>query len=292
MQKLISTRAPANVQLRRLVTKVITPVVLLAGVLLLAVWHFRGVLAITQAQDDLFRGVTSYDVGSLQTTFQHHAGTDRPNISYSGVNLLTYVDWSSVISIDGHAQNLWDNFHGYSADGAHRQVFATTSGQGWQVIAVITAVDARTITVHYDFVARNIQLAAPHDVTLTIMHVHKAWYQPTIHGNTFTAQVLPRYASPDVPSGSVSAIGTLRLAVSGPAVPTNALALTDLRSTAGSDGSLRSLATALTSTYTLSNPKVDTLTPLGTETITFASNGAPGAPLPSSQQSGQSTPAP
>ena len=292
MRNLISTRVPANVRLRRLVSKVITPVVLLAGLLLLAVWHFHGVLAITRAQDDLYRGITSSSVGSLQTSFQHNAGTDRPNISFNGLNLLTYVDWSSVISIDGHAENLWDNFHGYSEDTTRRQVVATTSGLGWQVVVVVTAVDAHTVAVHYDFVARKKGLAAPHAVTLTIMHVHKAWYQPAIHGNSFTAQVLPNYASGNIPTAPVSGIGTLTLAVSGPAAPSNALSLTDLQSTASPDGSLRSLATALTSTYTLANPLVDKLTPLGTETLTFASNGSPSAPLPSEQQPVQTTPTP
>ena len=152
--------------------------------------------------------------------------------------------------------------------------------------------DARTVTVHYDFVARNIDLAAPHAVTLTIMHVHKAWYQPAIHGNSFTAQVLPNYASGSIPVEPVNSIGTLTLTVSGPAAPSNALSLTDLQSTASPDGSLRSLATALTSTYTLANPQVDKLTPLGTETLTFVSSGLPGAPLPSEQQPVQTTPTP
>src|SRR5260370_12005386 len=178
MRNLLSTSRSGNVRLRRVCGKIITPVVLLAGLLLLAVWHFHGVLAITRAQDDLYRGITSSSVGSLQTSFQHNAGTDRPNISFNGLNLLTYVDWSSVISIDGHAENLWDNFHGYSEDAAHRQVFATTSGLGWQVVVVVTAVGAPTLAGPLHFVARNIHLAAPPALTPAIMHFHQSGGQP------------------------------------------------------------------------------------------------------------------
>jgi hypothetical protein len=273
------TGAGWNVRLTRLLRNVITPVVLLAGLLILAVVHFQGVLKVTTAQSDLYRGITAYSVGPLNATFQHNAGTDRPNISYDNTNLLTYVDWNSTISIDGHVENLWDNFHGYSQDDTKRQIFATTSGYGWQVVEIITAVDAHTVTVQYDFVAVHEGTAEPQHVVLTIVHTHKTWYQPTVNGNTFTAQVLPGSVS-TVSSGTrLHGIGTLTLALSGPDVPQNAISITDLRSTFGPDGTQQSLANTMTTMYALDNPQVDRLVPLGTETITFTPQTPTGTPI-------------
>lgn len=271
-----------NARLYTFVKKFITPAVLLAGLLILVVVHFKGVLAITTSQNDLYHGVTSYSAGSLQMTFQHNAGTDRPNISYDNVDLLTFVDWSSTISVDGQVQNLWDNFHGYDADATKHQVFATTTGYGWQVVEIVTLVDSHTVTVQYDFMATHQGIASPRHAVLNIAHTHKTWYQPVVRGNTFTTQVLPRsLSSIDGTTSLPHAIGTLTLTLDGPDVPaTNAISLDDLRGYAISGTTEVFLATSMTTTYVIDNPEVDRLTPLGTETITFQTTVPSGTPIP------------
>lgn len=271
-----------NAHLYHLVRKFITPVVLLVGLLILVVFHFRGVLAVTTSQNNLYHGITAYTAGSFQVTFQNNAGTDRPSVSYSNVSLLTYVDWNSTISVDGSVQSLWDNFHGYSTDDTKRQIFATTTGYGWQVVEVVTLVDSHTVSVAYSFMATHQGNAEPHHVILNIVHFHKTWYQPSVQGNTFTAEVLPRYLSGIDDTTSVPhAIGTLTLTLSGPAVPaTNAMSIDDLRGYPISGTTERFLASSLTTTYMVDNPQVDRLIPLGVETITFTSSVAPGTPIP------------
>lgn len=272
-----------NVRVYRLVTKVITPVVLLAGLLLLAVFHFSGVLATTKAQDDLFRGQKAYNLGPLSFDFVENAGTNRPAISYDGTDVLTYVDWNSSIAVDGHVSNLWDNFHGYDFDRTNpdaRQFFATTSGNGWQVVEVVMLVDAHTVTVHYAFVARPVGAAEPHQVTLSIAHLHHTLYQPTIQGNTLTAEVLPTYFQNVSFGHTPSPIGTLRVAVSGPQVPVKAISLDDLHGTVDRHGTQYGLANSFTTTYSIAEPQVNQLVPLGTETITFTTAIATGTPNP------------
>ncbi|MGH2514700.1 MAG: hypothetical protein ACRDHP_03510 [Ktedonobacterales bacterium] len=271
-----------NVHLNTFVKKFITPAVLLAGLLILAVFHFRGVLAVTTAQTNLYHGVTAYSAGATGVNFQNNAGTDRPAITYGGVNLLSYVDWNSTISIDGQVQNLWDNYHGYSSDDTKRQIFATTSGYGWQVVEVVTLVSSHTVTVRYDFTAQHVGTAEPHHVILNIAHLHKTWFQPAIHGNTFTAGVLPGYLSAIDSTTSVPhAIGTVTVAVSGPAVPAaNAITMNDLQGYAVSGASELFLASSMTTTYTVDNPQVDRLITLGTETVTFSSAVPAGTAIP------------
>ena len=130
--------------------------------------------------------------GRSSSSFQHNEGTQRPDLIFDNVEVLNYVEWSnSTISVDGHVSNLWDNMHGYSQDDAHHQVFSTISGPGWQVIQIATLVDAHTVTVQYQFVARNQGLAVPQTITLSILHTHGSLYQPALHGATLTAGVLP-----------------------------------------------------------------------------------------------------
>lgn len=267
-----------NVVLRRLVTKFITPVVLIVGLLLLAVVHFRGVLAITTTQNDLYRGVTAYSSGPIQLSFQHNAGTQRPEILFDNADALNYAEWSSTISIDGHVSNLWDNAHGYSQDDAHRQVFSTITGPGWQVIEVATMVNAHTVTVQFDFVARNQGEAAPHDVTLNILHVHRSLYQPELHGNTLTAGVIPGPVTTLNGGAAPVPMGKLTFAVTGQAASGNVITVNDSIGAAGPNGATRTVADSFTTTYSLSNPTVDKLTTLATETITFTALAQPGAP--------------
>lgn len=271
-----------NAQLYTFVKKFITPVGLLAGLLILAIFHFRGVLAVTTAQNNLYHGVTAYSAGAYGVSFQNNAGADRPAILYGNVNLLSYADWNSTISVDGQVQNLWDNFHGYNSDDTKREIFATTSGYGWQVIEVVTLVNSHTVTVQYNFMAAHQGTAEPHHVVLSITHLHKTWYQPAVHGDTFTAEVLPGYLSAiDSTSSIPHAIGTVTLAVNGPDVPaTHAISIDDLQGYAVSGTTERFLASSMTTTYTVDNPQVDRLITLGTETVTFSTDLAVGTPIP------------
>lgn len=267
-----------NVGLRRLVTKFATPVVLLVGLLLLAAVHFRGVLAITTAQTDLYRGVSAYSSGPFQLSFQQNAGTQRPAVVFENAEILNYAEWSSTISVDGHVTNLWDNAHGYSADSSHRQVFSTISGPGWQVVEVAQLVDAHTITVQFEFVARNQGTAAPHNVTLSILHVHRSLYQPTLHGDRLTADVLPSPVTSLDGGAALASVGSLTFAVSGSAATGNDITLNNVVSAAGPNGASRAVTDSFTTTYSLSNPTVDKLTTLATETITFNGQAQPGQP--------------
>ncbi|HEX8034212.1 MAG TPA: hypothetical protein VF510_10210 [Ktedonobacterales bacterium] len=274
-----------NARTHTLVSKVITPVVLLLGLLVLLLAHFNGVLKITKAQDDLFHGQTAFSLGRMQYAFMTASGTNRPNISYAGVNVMTYIDWDSTISIDGQVSNLWDNFHGYDYDqtlnSTNRQFFSTTSGPGWQVVQVVNLVDDHTVTVHYDFVARTQGIAEPHHVVLTIEHAHASWYPASTQNNVFTAGLLPgRY------QGSISSdhqprpIGTVTLSVNGPAVPPNTISFVDAHGNATLGGGDQQLLSVFTTTYIIDNPQVNRLTPLGTETLTYTSAIAQGTPIP------------
>lgn len=285
VSSMLKTFKPAhklNAHLNTAVTKVITPVVLLVGLLVLAFFNFQGVLTTTTAQTDLYKGQKAFSAGPLQVTFQTLAGTDRPALSYDNLMFLSYVDWSSTISVDGHVQNLWDNYHGYDWDRKNpnaNQFFATSTGTGWQLIEVVTLLNSHTVTVHYDVVARTQNGAYPRHLTLSIEHLHRTLYLPTIRGNTLVADVLPKLQQ-NVNSGSTpKSAGTLTFMVSGPNLADEPISLDAVRSDAGPDGTVRALADSFTTTYTLDNPQVNRLTPLGTETISFAPDAGPGTPV-------------
>jgi hypothetical protein len=168
--------------------------------------------------------------------------------------------------------------HGYSQDDAHHQVFSTISGPGWQVIQIATLVDAHTVTVQYQFVARNQGLAVPQTITLSILHTHSSLYQPALHGATLTAGVLPGAVSSLDGGAAPAPMGALTFAVSGPSAGANPITVNNVTSAVGPNGATRSVANSFTTTYALSNPIVDKLTALATETITYTSLATPGAP--------------
>lgn len=280
---------PGNIRLNRFTTRAITPVVLLGGLLLLVVFHFNGVLKVTEAQDNQFHGVIAMSNGPLQVTFQRDSGTARPQLDWNGHDLITYADWSSTVSIDGQVAELWNNSHGYTYDQTTHRLFATTSGDGWQVIEVMTLVDSQHATVAYSFVARHEALTAPHSVTLAIQHFHTFWYRPQVTGNRFHALVLPDsgtgVSQPSAP------IGTLTVEVAGPALAPDGAQVGNVRSIVGPDGQRQDYASQLTTTYQLTDPLVDKLTPLGTETLTFSPGGVEaGTPVAAPVGSPSSTP--
>jgi hypothetical protein len=274
-------RKPMNVQLKRFVSKVITPVVLVAGLLLLIVLHFRGVLAVTTTQDTLFKGQQAFSTGSFQYAFQQDAGTDRPVVSSNGLSVLSWVEWSSTISVDGVVSNLWDNYHGYDMNSAKKQFFSTTTGTGFQVVEVVTLVNDHTVTVQYELVARNNGASAPHQISLTIDHFHDALFQPTITSTTLTAQVLSGTLADLAQGTTLHARGTIALSVQGQYLAPNGIAISDLQSNLAADGTQQNLATSFTTTYTVNNPLISVLIPLGTETLTYTGNSSAGTPIPS-----------
>jgi hypothetical protein len=275
-------RQRANIRLYTFVSKVITPAVLLLGLLVLAVFHFHGVLANTESIDNIYHGEQAYSDGPMSYTFQLLAGTDRPNINYNGINLLTYVDWSSTMSIDGHISNLWDNFHGYDYDRQNpndTEFFSTTTGTGWQVIEVVKLTSNHSVTVTYYMVARAETVAEPHHVILTIEHLHESLYQPTINGNVLTAGIISHEMTSVTSGDTPSPLGTLTVSVSGPAVPVGSIVLDTARANQNANGATPVLTDTFATSYVIQNPDVNRMTPLGTETISFTPTASPGTPV-------------
>lgn len=271
------THLPANIRLNRFVLRAITPVVLLAGLLLLLIYHFHGVLQVTQAQDNAFRGVTALSSGPLQLTFLRDSGTERPLVQWNGYDLITYADWSSTVAVDGQVTELWNTPHGYTFDQATHRIYVSNTGDGWQVIAAITLVSSQQVRVDYSFVALSSAATQPHTVVLTIQHQRVFWYQPGVAGATFRAAV-PALSGAAALAGQPSApIGMLTLSATGPAFA--GMQLGDVRAVAAPDGTRQQWASTLTTTYQLTNPPVDKLILLGSETLTFAPS-ATGAGMP------------
>lgn len=275
---------PTNVRIQTYVTKYITPLVLIGGLFLLAIYHFHGVLKVTQAQNDQFHGIVNFSQGGLALNFQENSGINRPQLFYDGRELLTYADWSSQLTVDGNVIELWNNNHGYSIDTAKHQVFSTTTGNGWQLTQIVTLVNATTVTVDYDFTARAGAGDNLHQVTLDQVHVEDGyWYAPTVKGNSYTAEVLPivvNNVSNVQTNGakSVSPLGTLHVALSGQyADSQRPLQTQHVVTFPDGNGGQESWANTFTSQYSITHPSVDHLTPLGRETITFTpapSNGS------------------
>jgi hypothetical protein len=272
-----------NVHLYTFVSKVITPAVLLLGLIFLAITHFSGVLANTQSIDNLYRGEQSYSMGPMSYTFQENAGTDRPNIYFNGASLLSYVDWSSTISIDGHVSTLWDNYHGYDYDRQNTndtEFFSTSSGYGWQVVEVVKLTSNRSVTVQYSFVSKPETVAEPHHVVLTIEHFHPSMYQPNITGDVFTAGVLTHEMTSVTSGDTPTPFGKIQVSVSGPAVAaTGAIYLDTARANQNATGAYPVLTDTFATTYVIDNPDVDRLVPLGTETIDFTPGAPSGTPV-------------
>ncbi|MGO8950500.1 MAG: hypothetical protein ACLQUY_23145 [Ktedonobacterales bacterium] len=281
------SRAPKgrrlNVRLYTFVSKVITPAVLLLGLLFLAITHFNGVLANTTAVDNLYQGEQAYSMGPMSYTFQMLAGTDRPDILYNGFSILTYVDWSSTMSIDGHVSNLWDNYHGYDYDRQNTsdtEFSSTTSGYGWQLVEVAKLTSNHSVNIRYSFVSRPEGLAEPHQVIVTIEHTHESLYQPVINGDVMTAGVLSHEMTSVTSGDTPTPLGTLTVTVKGPAVPTSgAIAFDTLRANQNATGAYPVVTDTFTTTYVIDDPDVDRLTPLGSETIDFTPGTVAGTPV-------------
>lgn len=263
---------------RHFIQRASVPLVLLVGVLVLVTVHFTSEMHQAQAQQNATQGLLSCAMGKMQTTFRRDDGSGRPAITYGGAPVLSFADWSSVVTIDGVTQELWNNYHGYSIENGGCTVYSTTTGDNWQVVEIASLVNDHTVQVSYEFVAlANQGTQPPQAIDLEIIHTNPIWYQPAVSGDTLTAQVLPKGAKASQPA---LPIGTLTLSVSGAQVsPQAPLALGEYHAAVGPNGTGHAWASSVTTHYTLTSPTLSRLTPLGTEVITFTpadqTNGTP-----------------
>ncbi len=244
----------------------LTPIVLLAGLLVLVMLHFSSVLTAAQSQQNALQNTVSYSQGGLAMRYNTNSGAGRPALTWNNWSLVSYSEWSSLVSVDGVTQELWNSAHGYTVDNARRQIYSTATGPNWQIIEVATLVNARTVSVSWSAVLRpQPNQPLPTRIEVNIRHTQGAWVNPVTQGNTFSAQVAETTGRP-TPGQPI--VGRLSVALSGPALASQPLSIVDLRSAAG-PGGLTSWATTLVTRYTLNNAASNVLLPLGTETITF-----------------------
>lgn len=265
--------------LRVFISKVITPAVLVAGVLVLILFNFRSELQVTVSAGDRFHGQVAFSQGAFSYSFKETAGIDRPLVRYNDEDLLTYAEWSSTLTVDGNVEQLWNNDHGYSYDEARHQMFSTIDGPGWQLIEVVTLVNDHTVTVTYNLVPQP-RDTAPDQYVLDIVHIHNSWYGYQATENTFKALVTNGASNAN--NVKPPTIGAISFMVEGYAVPHPLLQVNNARSTIGEKSAIN-MANAFTTEYVLDNPTPYRMIILGTEIITFQPGASDiGAPLPGS----------
>jgi hypothetical protein len=270
---LSDTKPSRATRLDLLLARAVTPALLLAGLLALLVYHFSGTLVAMEHQQAAYDGVIGLGDAATAITFHRDSGTGRPSDLLSGKDVLDYTDAASTITLDGQTQTLWSADHGYSSDTGKRQISSTTSGAGWQVVAVATAGDS-AVTVSYAVAFAPKQGTGPQQVFLTIAHTHRAWSNPTTTPSSFSALVLPEPSVGAAAGSAVTPLGTVTLRVAGPYVTSHAIAIDPTY--AGSSGGA-TWATRFVTTYQIDHPVPGALIQLGTETVTFqaASGAAP-----------------
>jgi hypothetical protein len=268
--------------LRSFISKVLTPAVLVLGVLLLIYFNFNSVLKAAQITNDQFNGLVAFNQGNFAYRFQENAGIDRPALRYAGINVLSYSEWSSIISIDGDVQELWNNFHGYDVDQNKRQLYSTISGDRWQLIEIVSLVNDHTVTVAFNFTTRPASLPSPVHYVFDITHITSPgyeWYNIQTANNSFTAQVIQGTGVPTRTS-TLRSYGTLSFSATGPALYAPAITLKNSTTVTGSRGTL-TLGQAFYTEYQVTNPTPFRMITLGTETLIFKpSSTSPGAPAP------------
>jgi hypothetical protein len=271
-----ATKPSRAARLDLLLARAVTPALLLAGLLALLVYHFSGTLTAMERQQTAYDGVIGLGDAAAAITFHRDSGLGRPAVFFGNQDVLDYSDTASTITLDGQTQTLWSADHGYSSDTGKRQIFSTTMGAGWQVVAVATVGD-HSVTVSYAFVSSPRQGAGPQQVILTIAHTHRAWLNPAYTASSFRALGLPEPAV-GATNAPVAPQGTVTLTVAGPYVTARAFAA-DPANSGISDGA--TWATRFTTTYEIDHPTPGALLPLGVETITFqAARGVPPVPFP------------
>lgn len=276
--------------LRVFLTKVMTPAVLVLGVLLLVFFNFNAILKAEIVKDDHFNGDVAFSQGAFGYRFQENAGLDRPALSYDRQDLLSYSEWGSTISIDGQVQELWNNLHGYDYNEAKQQMFSTTSSttsnatgdNGWQLTEVVTLVNSNTVTVTFKFNASPYALPGPSLYVIDIAHATSTayqWYNCQVRNNTFTGQVMSGNGTKAF-LNKPTFFGILSLSTTGNAGYTPTIRLQNSTTIVGGQGNI-TLGQEFFTEYRINNPSPDTLITLGTETLTFQPNvTSPDAPLP------------
>ncbi len=273
------------------VRKLVVPLILLVGLITLAVFHFNTVLKTAQASDAAANGAMSCARGGLQLVFRRDDGTDRPGILYNGAPVLSYADWSSTISVNGASEELWNHFHGYSYDTAHCTIYSTTTGTGWQLVAVISLVDDHTVQVAYHFAARPSSGPTIDQMELRVLHAAPLWLAPTVKDNTLTGSILPATVHKIDRRSPPAAIATLKLNESGNDVPNNAIELGGYHTLVDETGVNLSWASSAVTAYRLTSPDADHLIELGVERITVQPSDAAASGTPAGALVAPPTPA-
>lgn len=260
-----------------MLSKIITPVAILLGLLILITYNFSSLLKTLDMPGDQYSGKIAFNQGSLHTIFQENTGVDRPNIAYNSNELLSYSEWSSTISVDGETQELWNNYHGYSWDNARSQMFNTVSGSGWQFIEIATMLDNHTITVVFNFVVRPQSTTFPTHYVFDIMHTHNFWYQTQVNNTTFSAQVAagdPANSQTDILTYRPTTLGSISLTVQPDAAQVSSLRLSDAHVSTTPSGKL-TWSKGLITEYKIDNATPYQMVTLGTETIHFTPVDSP-----------------
>jgi hypothetical protein len=274
---------------KQFVTAAITPAVLILALLAFSVLHFRNDVALAVQHDQLYLGSVTYNTGLFGVSFARDEGGNRPLITYGQDNALRYAEWNSYLVIDGQVYPLWDQSHGYSFDPQRKQIFSTVSGADWQLVQVTSLVGSH-VDVTYDFVTKTHGVSSayggPHQITLVLTHLHNYWINPTVTGTVFEAGITTLYQDQDAVLGQVQQ-GTGGAPLQTPDVAVRPSWTMQLRAqpAAGVQGSLQlgamgssgnpikgtgeTWASQLTASYTLTNPDINVLVPLATETITL-----------------------
>ncbi|MBO0777825.1 MAG: hypothetical protein J2P37_03265 [Ktedonobacteraceae bacterium] len=262
--------------LRVFISKVITPLVLVGGLVVLVLFNFRMALSTATSADNHFRGNVAFSQGPLAYNFKQTNGIDRPQVRYNNQELLTYAEWSSTLSVDGLVSQLWNNDHGYSIDESRRQAFSTVIGDGWQLNEVVTLVDNHTVVVTYNLTAQPQNNPPPANYVLDIVHTHSTWFSYQTSSNTFAALVTSSKSVTSRPS-SIGAV-TIKVAGGAPTVH-HSLKVDNTKSFTDTKGTVK-LANTLITEYVVRNPVPRQMITLGTETISFQPKATSvGAPL-------------
>ncbi len=262
--------------LRVFISKVITPVVLLAGLLILVYYNFTGVLKTTQDQEDHFHGVITFNQGPFSYQFKQNGGGDRPTFQYNGHRLLSISEWNSSMTVDGVRSNLWDTNHGYSYDEKKQQVFSTTSGDGWQLIQILTLVNDHTATDELRFVARPTRSPGPAHYVIDLAHTNQIFSNPQVKDNTFTAGTLEGDPESVFKQQDPRPNATITLNVKADAAKEVLVKQSNSYLTGPYSAPWTN---AVETEYTIDNPTPLQIISLGTETLTLQANPpAPGTP--------------
>lgn len=265
------------------ISKIVTPLVLIIGLLFFATRDFTHVLAVTQRQDDQFQQLFAFHQGPFASTFKHSAGMDRPALLYYHDNLLSYAEWSSTITVDGNQQELWNSSHTYRVDEKNQTVYNIMRGIDWQLTEKIVVLQHQSIRVDFSFVAQPAPATSETHFVFDIVHTHDFWYNQLINGQTFTGQVMlgdPETLQRTEAKYRPILLGTLSLTVQSQLPQAPRLLVPTNNAVIGATHSWQWTRSLITE-YTIDHPTPAQTIPLGSETITFAPNNYPSANLSS-----------